>query len=232
MEDVDVFVIAGGKCGSSTLKQTFLNLDLNTIKSHNPTCFKNQFGFTGFFETIKKSSKKTPLIIVDAYRTPIERKISSFFHNGEKKIDNFLTMSTKDQIDLFNKDYLYRIEEQHIINEIYRRIPIPRTKSYEFKKKYLHQHYKNLIIIKLHYDDIKNWGERLSTIFKRPIEIIKDNVSNNKPYYDKYQLFLKEYKVPKKYLLEHLSNDIEFKKFQTGPQQKQYIDKWLKKCSE
>ena len=30
MNDIDVFVIAGGKCGSSTLKKTFLNLIHNS----------------------------------------------------------------------------------------------------------------------------------------------------------------------------------------------------------
>ena len=58
MNDIDVFIIAGGKCGSSTLKQTFLKHKFNTIKSHNPKCFKKQFGYNGFFNTIVKSSKK------------------------------------------------------------------------------------------------------------------------------------------------------------------------------
>ena len=229
MDDIDVFVIAGGKCGSTTLKQTFLNLDLNTIKSHNPTCFNNQFGFDGFYETIHKSSKDSSLILIDAYRTPIERKISSFFHNGEKKINDFLSMSTEDQIKLFNNEYIYDIEEEHVINEIYKNIPIPDNISYDFEKKYLFQVYENLIIIKLHYNDIKHWDERLSEILDIPITIIKDNISTDKSYYNNYQLFLKEYKVPKKYILEDLSKDTEFKKFQTESEQKQYIEKWLEK---
>ena len=49
MNNVDVFIVAGGKCGSSTLRKTFLNQNMFTIKSHNPKCFKNQFGYDGFF---------------------------------------------------------------------------------------------------------------------------------------------------------------------------------------
>lgn len=229
MNDIDVFVIAGGKCGSSTLKQTFSALKLKTIKSHNPTCFKHQFGYEGFFDTIVQSSKNKKLIIIDAYRTPIERKISSFFHNGERKIPNFLSMTTEEQIDLFNNDYLYRIEEQHIINQIYLRLNIPQIVSYDFKREYLYQRYKNIVIVKLHYNDIKNWGKRLTDIFRMPIKIVNDNVSKDKPYYENYKDFLNKYKVPKHYIEHKLVKDIEFKKFQTPEQQNTYITRWLEK---
>lgn len=229
MNDIDAFIIAGGKCGSSTLKKTFSSLELKTIKSHNPTCFKNQFGYEGFFDTIIESSKYKRLIIVDAYRTPIERKISSFFHNGERKIPNFLNMTIKEQIDLFNKDYLYRIEEQHIINDIYTRLNIPQYAQYDARRRYLHQNYKNIKIIKLHYSDINNWDIRLTEIFRRPIKIIPDNISKNKSYYDTYKNFLEQYKVPIHYIEDKLSKDIEFKKYQTPAQQNAYIKMWLKK---
>ncbi len=230
MNDIEVFVIAGGKCGSSTLKQTFKNLNLKTIKSHNPTCFKNQFGYEGFFDTIVQSSKNKKIIIIDAYRTPIERKISSFFHNGERKIPNFLSMTTEEQIELFNNEYLYRIEEQHIINQIYLRLNIPQIVSYDFKRQYLYQRYKNFVIVKLHYNDIKNWGKRLTEIFRMPIKLVNDNVSKDKSYYENYKDFLKKYKVPKHYIEHKLVKDTEFKKFQTPEQQNAYINMWLKKC--
>tara|TARA_Y100000992_G_scaffold247959_1_gene179531 strand:- start:20966 stop:21661 length:696 start_codon:yes stop_codon:yes gene_type:complete len=229
MNDIDVFVIAGGKCGSSSLKKTFNRMAFKTIKAHNPTCFKNQFGYKGFFETIIESSKNKKLLILDAYRTPIERKISSFFNNGEQKIPNFLSMSTKELIDVFNNEYLYHIEEMHIINEVYKRLHIPQTVSYDFHRKYLYQRHKNLIIVKLHYSDIKNWSKRLTDICKMPIRMQSDNITNNKKYYSKYQSFLEEYKVPKAYINDTLINDQEFLKYQTPEQQKAYIDMWLKK---
>lgn len=229
MNDIDVFVIAGGKCGSSTLKQTFSALNLKTIKSHNPTCFNHQFGNEGFFDTIVHSSKNKKLIIIDAYRTPIERKISSFFHNGERKIPKFLSMTTEEQIELFNNEYLYRIEEQHIINQIYLRLKIPEKVHYDFKRQYLYQRYKNFVIVKLHYNDIKNWGKRLTEIFRMPITIVNDNVSKDKPYYENYKDFLNKYKVPKHYIEHKLVKDIEFKKFQTPEQQTEYITRWLEK---
>ena len=229
MNDIDVFVIAGGKCGSSTLKKTFLNLNMNTIKSHNPNCFKKQFGYDGFFNTIIKSSKKKKLLLIDAYRTPIERKISSFFHNGEKKIPGFLNLSVDEQIILFNKTYLYEIENQHIIYDIYKRLNIPDKKKYNLNHNYFVQKYNNLIIIKLFYNDIKNWGERLSYLLRINITLVSDNVSSQKKYYNKYKEFLKKYTVPKEYLTTELQKDIEFNNFLSQKQQKDYINMWLKK---
>lgn len=229
MNDIDVFIIAGGKCGSSTLKQTFLKHKFNTIKSHNPKCFKKQFGYNGFFNTIVKSSKKKKLLLIDAYRPPIERKISSFFHNGEKKIPNFLKLTVEDQINLFNNKYLYEIENQHIIYDIYKNLKIPDNKNYDDNRNYFIQTYNNLIIIKLFYNDIKNWGERLSYLLNTNINIESDNVSSQKNYYNKYKEFLKKYIVPKQYLISELPKDIEFNNFLSQTQQKDYVNMWLKK---
>jgi hypothetical protein len=229
MNNVEVFIIAGGKCGSSTLKQTFLTQNMFTIKSHNPKCFKKQFGYDGFFNTIIKSSKEKKLILIDAYRTPIERKISSFFHNGENKIPNFIKLTVDEQIILFNKNYLYEIENQHIIHTIYTHLKIPDKKVYDSNRNFFTQQYNNLIIIKLHYNDIKNWGSRLSHLLKRNITIENDNVSSEKQYYNNYRQFLKQYTVPKEYLTTELPKDIEFKSFLSQKQQKEYINMWLKK---
>jgi hypothetical protein len=232
MNKIDVFIIAGGKCGSSTLRETFLKQSMNTIKSHNPMCFKNQFGFDGFFSTMLSSSNNRKLIIIDAYRMPIERKISSFFHNGEKKIPNFLKLSVEEQIILFNNEYLYEIENQHIIYDVYKHLKIPDKKKYDANRNYFIQKYNNLIIIKLFYNDIKNWGERLSQLLGINITMESDNMSSEKKYYNKYKQFLKQYSVPKQYLTSELPKDIEFKTFLSEKQQKEYITMWLKKCIE
>ena len=64
---------------------------------------------------------------------------------------------------------------------------------------------------------------------KRPIEIVSDNISKDKNYYNNYKLFLEKYKVPKHYLRVELTKDVEFKKFQSSTQQKEYYNMWLKK---
>ena len=229
MDNLDIFVISGGKCGSTTLKETFLYNNYSCIKAHNPDCFKKQFGYDGFYDTITKSSKEKELIIIDSYRTPIERQISSFFENGEKHISNFLNRTVYDQIKIFNKSYLYKIETYHIINNIYDYYNIHNDTSYDFDRKYLIHKHNNLTFIKLHYNDIKEWDKILTHIFEKPIILKTENVSNIKPYYHKYKQFLENYKIPKNILLEKIAKDEEFKKFQTPEQQEYYIKYWLKK---
>ena len=55
-----------------------------------------------------------------------------------------------------------------MINDIYRHFNIPNDKKYNFKRKYLIQQHNKIIIIKLHYNDIKTWDNILSHIFKKP----------------------------------------------------------------
>ena len=86
-----------------------------------------------------------------------------------------------------------------------------------------------MIIIKLLYNDIKNWGERLSYLLHINITIESDNVSLKKNYYNKYKEFFKKYTVPKEYLTTELPKDIEFNNFLSQKQQKDYINMWLKK---
>ena len=63
----------------NTLLKTFQQAGFKAIKTHNRNCFINQFGYDGLNELIQTSSKNKKLFIIDSYRTPIERKISSFF---------------------------------------------------------------------------------------------------------------------------------------------------------
>ena len=83
----EVFVYCGGKCGSVTLENSFKKNGYNTKRVHNNIEYQiimNNSEKT-IFNIIDESSKNYENIyIIDSYRTPIERKISSFFQN----IDN------------------------------------------------------------------------------------------------------------------------------------------------
>jgi hypothetical protein len=52
------------------------------------------------------------------------------------------------------------------------------------------------------------------------------NISDEKEYATIYKEFKAMYKVPKKYLENNLSNDNEFKIYNTIEEQKEYIEKW------
>ena len=81
LNNLDVIVFCGGKCGSSTLHKTFLNNNFITTKTHcnyNFMCLCNQFNKDKnktIFDVIDYNKKRKNLYIIDSYRTPIERKI-------------------------------------------------------------------------------------------------------------------------------------------------------------
>ena len=84
---VDVISMTSGKCGSTTLKTTFLKNGYKSIKTHSIDDFKKQYD--GLIELINNSSKYKKVYLIDVYRTPIERKISSFFQNIKNHIPDY-----------------------------------------------------------------------------------------------------------------------------------------------
>ena len=73
--------------------------------------------------------------------------------------------------------------------------------------------------------DINEWGDILSTIFSKHINIYSDNVSEFKTYFAEYKRIKTDYKIPY-YMLEYIENDTEFKIYCTQKRQEQYINFW------
>lgn len=225
-ELLDVIVMCGGKCGSSTLRNTILRLGYKCEKYHHVPDFKKYNNEEDLFTFVKECSKNKNLILIDSYRLPIERKISSFFHNLHIHLPTYKETSIEDLIIFFNKNYVMHIEEYHSINIIQDHFKFPRFKAFDFEKKYNIYEKDNKTLIKILFRDIKNWDKILSEIFDKDVIIYNDNISENKDYYDLYMEFLKEYKVPKRYLEEVLKNDEEFKIYNTIEEQEEYLKKW------
>jgi hypothetical protein len=116
LNNIDIFVYCGGKCGSSTLHTTFKNNGYNSYKIHDNNyfkflcnTFKKDFDKT-IFDVIDFNTKHgKPIYIIDSYRTPIERKISAFFQNQGKYINNYNKKTTEDIISIFNETFLYKL---------------------------------------------------------------------------------------------------------------------------
>ena len=157
VKDVDIIIIAGGKCGSTTLLKTFQQAGFKAIKTHNRNCFINQFGYDGLNELIQTSSKNKKLFIIDSYRTPIERKISSFFQHINKH--NYKTQSCYELIDIFNKEYINELEEYHYINTLMTQYKIEPFNKFNFKDKYIIKK-KEIYILSNYYSRILLIGEK------------------------------------------------------------------------
>ena len=65
----NIFIYSGGKCGSSTLFNTFINNNYTTIHLHNNDYYKEIYNSeTSIFELIDSSSLKYNYIyIIDSY---------------------------------------------------------------------------------------------------------------------------------------------------------------------
>lgn len=229
-DDIDIFVYCGGKCGSSTLEVTFKNNGYKCLRTHNTFDFKKNFHGYDLFNSIKYSSLNKKVYIIDVYRTPIERKMSSFFENIRHHIPEYKNKSCEVLIDIFNT-YLIKnsIEEYHSINEILDEHKIEHFKKFDFQKRYNIKEVGNLVFIKLLFNDIKTWNILLSDIFNKKIILHNNNLTENKEVYELYKEFKTKYIVPKAYIESILMNDIEFKIYNTQEEQYNYINNWLSK---
>jgi hypothetical protein len=231
----NIFVYCCGKSGSSTLHKTFSSLDYKSIHVHN-----NYYYAIGLnkdetiFNVIERSKLCFEKIyIIDSYRTPIERKISSFFQNeiyDYIKNDDCNNVDIQFLIDKFNNDkHIYHLETYNSMDEVLEYFNIKPIDSFDFEKKYYIYEYDNIVFIKLLFKDIKEWGKILTHIFGKNIKIINDNLSDDKNIKDIYDKFKEKYRVPKKYLDCFLTCDRNFKIFNTPKEQKEYKEYWQKR---
>lgn len=225
----DIIIYCGGKCGSKTLLTTFKRNGYSTVHTHSIREFekkKEQYGFSNIFELIDYSKEKKKIYIIDSYRTPIERKISSFFENIKKHKPDYKKTSINDLIKVFNNKYLNTLEEYHSINEVMEHYGVPKFTLFDFEKGYNIIEKNNLIFIKVLFIDIDKWNEVFSKIFGKKIKMYNDNLTKNKRIYNLYNIFKKNYRVSKYYLENVLVNDEEFKIYNTIKEQKEYVKKY------
>lgn len=226
LDDIDVICITGGKCGSTTLRETFSSNNFKTIKCHNKYCFNNQFGYDGLIDLIDRSSLNKKVYLIDSYRTPIERKMSSFFENIRFNVPDYQHKNFEELNEIFINRYMKQIEEYESINDIMLHYGVELFSTFDFENGYIKKEKGNIVFIKILYSDIQKWGKILSNIFNREIVVKSRNVTCNKEYSNKYEEFKREFKVPISYINE-IKNKDSFKVFNTQEQQNVYIDKWM-----
>ena len=230
MENINIFVYCGGKCGSSTLYTTFKRNNFNPIKIHYNKNYQIVFKKEDtIFDLINYSSKDKIVYIIDSYRTPIERKISSFFENISVHLPNYNDLSVDEIVIFFNNNFINHMEEYHSINEVLNHYNIPLWKSFDFENRYNILKKDNMVFIKILFKDIQNWNKILSNIFNKEIIIYENNLTSTKSINNLYLKFKENYKVPVSYIENILKNDEQFKIFNTPDEQIEYINTWLKK---
>lgn len=226
-----IFVYCCRKSGSSTLSETFIRNGFNTLHLHGHEDYSRLFPSTiepDLFKLINNCIKyHDEIYFIDVYRTPIERKISSFFQN----ITNENLNMEPEKIEKLIDNVIYEIENYTSINEVLEHFNLPYFEHFDFEKKYNLLKYRNINIIKLRFQDINNWESILTDIFKRPIHLVSKNLGEQKKYGDLYKKIKKSYRIHK-YMLDYIRNDKESLIYLTQTELNDYINSWETKTKE
>jgi len=238
LNNLDVIVYCGGKCGSSTLFHTFLKNGFKSYSTHNNKYFEHVCNKTNkdinktFFDVIDFNLQQNKKIyIIDSYRNPIERKISSFFQNISLFLPNYNEKTMDEIISIFNTNFLYEIENYHSIDEVMLHYEIELFNDFDFENKYTIKEKNNLIFIKLRFNDINEWSDILTKIFNKKIQLHNHNLTTTKKINDLYIEFKKKYIIPENYLNNHIINDSKFNIYNTEDEKNKYINDWKNKLS-
>ena len=167
--------------------------------------------------------------VINIYRSPLERKISSFF----EKIGSYHFNTTDQNVNKYNLDKIinrfnnlfpYLDTSDHFIDKY--NIVIP--EHFDYDKKYLLVKENNITYITLRLKDSSCWGTILTNIFGFNIRIVKDYESTNKPIKDIYNLFKKNYKIPINFL-DDIKNCKYLNYYYSADELKTYYNDWFNK---
>lgn len=228
---IHCYIYCSGKAGSMTLQRT-LEQHFSCLHVHNNTHFQVEIARSELitvFDCIRQSLIHYPEVyLIDSYRLPVERVVSSFFQNlGNHLTGEELELGESQLFPLMSDrlDQKIRMENYHSINEVMRHFDAPLFSAFDFSSGYNLHKKGNLVFIKLRFADIDRWGTILSEIFDRQITIESSNLSSEKPYSGLYSRFKDYYRVPAKAFAE-MTNSREFRIYTTEEEKAAYLAKW------
>jgi len=232
--NINVFTYCSGKAGGSTLHTTFESNGFNSAHVHSNKYFQSitKTKDCTLFDVVDYcKNKNDKLYIIDSYRNPVERKISSFFENINALVPNHVDCTVDDLIFIFNSYFLNVLEDYQSINEILQYYKLPLFNSFNHKKKYASLTHENISFYKIRFSDIGQWKQILTTIFKKNIVIQSANLSKKKKIYKMYKKFKAKYTLPKDYL-QVIQSDNDFKIFNNKKEQEDYLSYWSNKSHD
>jgi hypothetical protein len=166
--------------------------------------------------------------VIDVYRSPIERKISSFFeliefhfNNSEEEINNYSMDKIKNR---FNNLFLYLANEDYLKEKYDISIP----DKFDFEKKYFYLQENNVYYIKLRLKDSHLWGNILTKLLGKEILIINDYETSQKKISNLYNNFKNTYQIPNN-LLEEIKLDSNLNYYYNQEEIDNYIMDWSEK---
>lgn len=112
---------------------------------------------------------------------------------------------------------------KQLLDELLDNYKLNKNINFDFDKGYHVWYQDNKIIIKLLFKNMDNWCEHLSKILQKKIEIVPDNLSENKDYATLFKNFKSQYKV---------INLQSFKIYNSDIDKINYNEKWKNKIND
>ena len=169
--------------------------------------------------------------VINVYRSPIERKISTFFekigayhfNNTDVKVNEYNIVKV---INRFNNIFPYIGLGDHFIDNYNIKYP----ERFDHINKYLLVRDNDISYITLRLKDSHIWGTILTNIFGFNIHSIKDYESDKKPIKDLYIKFKMSYSIPKN-LLDKIINCKYLNYYYSQEEVTSYYNEWYNKST-
>lgn len=183
----EVHIVSGGKTGNQTLTMSFRRLF--------PNAYVN---FSHDSQRVKRAMQyHKKILVINSYREPVSRMISSLFHNLQKihipdfhfhrfNRDNYPIV--KERLDRYmdNREYF---EWYHPLEDL---IALQDLPPFDKDAKWCMHHLPQFDLLLLRFDQIANWGQQLRQVFPT-FELVPCNVSSQKKYGGLYNYFKLHY---------------------------------------
>lgn len=244
-----VFVYSAPKVGSTSLVTSlrlFGSSMLSIIHIHDEEMLHvlaNIDGITVLQLIQYNQSLGRKVIVMNSYRTPIERKISAYF----EKIGSFHFNVLDDQINQYDIQLLIRRfhhlfphldSSDHFLTK-YGLTSLDlewakekkENKEKEETSPFIRQVEKEGVhYVTLRLSDASKWHTVLSDLFGFPIQMVRDYQSEDKPIKNAFRLFQQYYRIP----LAHLSETMAcptFAYYYSLEERQAYEQQWLAKST-
>ena len=216
----EIFILSGGKTGSKTLFISFMRL-VEALSSpaevihmhrmrHNPRLLQAIQG------------RKKRILIVNSYRLPFSRHVSSLFQNLRLHIpelgDKNNLENTPRNLELLThymdkcmNDGNFFADNHSFLDDLPFPLPPFDTKAgFTFHQQV--EEYPAIDLLMLRFDQMDQWEEQIQSVFPSFV-LIPHNVTSTKPFAALYETFSKTYQFPTgahKILLEREQSRIQY----------------------
>ena len=233
-----IFVYSYPKVGSTSIVTSlrlYASHIYNIIHIHDELMLEILAGIKGISvnELILYTRKKLghSVIVINIYRSPIERKISVFF----EKISEYHFNTTSDQlcnhptskiINRFNRLYPHIGIGDKFIDKY--DIAVPAKFNFQYKLAQIIDNDIQYISIRLKDSNI--WGNILYPIIGIKINIVPDYESAHKPIKNIYAKFKQDYRIPIQYI-DDIKRCPHFNYYYSSDEITKYLSDWFSKST-